>query len=145
MGFIFIPATMAAYIGVPQEKSNAVAGLINFVRNIGSSVGTSAVTTILARRAQFHQAVLASDTGIASRVFQNSTSSFTGSLHDALGPQARAGAFGHLYGVMLGQASALSYLDTFWVLGVATGIMFLLSFLLRKNHPRRPSPEALAH
>lgn len=145
MGFIFIPATMAAYIGVPQEKSNAVAGLINFVRNIGSSVGTSAVTTILARRAQFHQAVLASDTGIASRVFQNSTSSFTGSLHEALGPQARAGAFGHLYGVMLGQASALSYLDTFWVLGVATGIMFLLSFLLRKNHPRRPAPEALAH
>jgi len=145
MGFIFIPATMAAYIGVPQEKSNAVAGLINFVRNIGSSVGTSAVTTILARRAQFHQAVLASDTGIASRVFQNSTSSFAGSLHEALGPQARAGAFGHLYGVMLSQASALSYLDTFWVLGVATGIMFLLSFLLRKNHPRRPSPEALAH
>ena len=80
MGFIFIPATMAAYIGVPQDKSNAVAGLINFVRNIGSSVGTSAVTTILARRAQFHQAVLASDTGLASRMFQRSTSSFTGSL-----------------------------------------------------------------
>ncbi|HEX4808182.1 MAG TPA: DHA2 family efflux MFS transporter permease subunit, partial [Bryobacteraceae bacterium] len=51
MGFIFIPATMVAYLGLPQEKSNAVAGLINFVRNMGSSVGTSAVTTILARRA----------------------------------------------------------------------------------------------
>jgi len=51
IGFIFIPATMVAYLGLPQEKSNAVAGLVNFVRNIGSSVGTSAVTTILARRA----------------------------------------------------------------------------------------------
>ena len=39
-GFIFIPATMAAYIGLPQEKSNAVAGLVNFMRNIGSGVGT---------------------------------------------------------------------------------------------------------
>ena len=38
-GFIFIPATMAAYIGLPQEKSNAVAGLVNFMRNIGSGVG----------------------------------------------------------------------------------------------------------
>ncbi len=37
-GFIFIPATMAAYIGLPQEKSNAVAGLVNFMRNIGSGV-----------------------------------------------------------------------------------------------------------
>ena len=145
MGFIFIPATMAAYIGVPQDKSNAVAGLINFVRNIGSSVGTSAVTTILARRAQFHQAVLASDTGPTSRIFQSSTSSFTGSLTHVLGSQAHAGAWGHLYGVMLSQASALSYLDTFWVLGVATAIMFLMSFLLRKNELHRPDHEALAH
>ena len=62
MGFIFIPATMVAYLGIPQEKSNAVAGLINFVRNMGSSVGTSVVTTILARRAQVHQMMLASHT-----------------------------------------------------------------------------------
>jgi DHA2 family multidrug resistance protein len=108
-------------------------------------MGTSAVTTILARRAQFHQAVLASDTGPASRMFQSSTSSFAGSLTHALGSQAHAGAWGHLYGVMLAQASALSYLDTFWVLGVATGIMFLMSFLLRKNNLHRPDPEVLAH
>jgi DHA2 family multidrug resistance protein len=60
MGFIFIPATMVAYLGIPQEKSNAVAGWVNFVRNMGSSVGTSAVTTILARRAQVHQVMLSS-------------------------------------------------------------------------------------
>ena len=26
---------MAAYVGLPESKSNAAAGLINFVRNIG--------------------------------------------------------------------------------------------------------------
>src|SRR5258708_38993277 len=62
IGFIFIPATMVAYLGLPRDKSNAVAGLVNFVRNMGSSVGTSAVTTILARRAQVHQVMLASHT-----------------------------------------------------------------------------------
>jgi DHA2 family multidrug resistance protein len=46
---------------------------------------------------------------------------------------------------MLAQASALSYLDTFWVLGVATGIMFLMSFLLRNNELHRPDPEVVAH
>ena len=43
---------------MPPEKANSVAGLINFMRNIGSSVGTSMVTTLLARRAQFHQNML---------------------------------------------------------------------------------------
>jgi MFS transporter, DHA2 family, multidrug resistance protein len=54
LGFVFIPSSTAAYIVIAAEK-NAVAGLVNFMRNIGSSVGTSVVTTLLARRSQFHQ------------------------------------------------------------------------------------------
>src|SRR5262249_7365365 len=47
LGFLFVPITLAAYVGIPQEKSNAVSGMINFMRNIGSSVGTSMVTTVI--------------------------------------------------------------------------------------------------
>jgi DHA2 family multidrug resistance protein len=39
-GIHIIPATMVAYLGLPQEKSDAVAGLVNFVRNMGSSVAS---------------------------------------------------------------------------------------------------------
>ena len=85
MGFIFIPATMVAYIGLPQEKSNAIAGLINFVRNIGASAGTSAVTTVLARRAQVHQVMLANHTAMGDRMFQSSSSGLAGSLQHAMG------------------------------------------------------------
>jgi DHA2 family multidrug resistance protein len=46
---------------------------------------------------------------------------------------------------MQNQASTLSYIDTFWLLGIATGIMFFLSFLMRKNNPTKPDAEALAH
>jgi DHA2 family multidrug resistance protein len=145
MGFIFIPATMAAYFGVPQEKNNAVAGLINFVRNMGSSVGTSAVTTILARRAQVHQVMLASHTALADRMFQDSSESFSRMLTRSFGPQAQMGAYGTLYNTMLSQASTLSYVDAFWIMGIATGIMFLLSFLLKKNNPHKPDAQTLAH
>ena len=145
MGFIFIPATLVAYIGLPQEKSNAIAGLINFVRNIGASAGTSAVTTILARRAQVHQVMLSNHTGVGGRMFQNSAGGLTGSLHHAMGPQAQPHAYGTLYRSMISQASTLSYIDTFWVLGVTAGIMFFASFLLRSNHPRKAEPEAMAH
>ena len=54
-------------------------------------------------------------------------------------------AYARLYGSMLSQAATLSYIDTFWILGIATGIMFVLSFLLRKNHLHKPDPATLAH
>ena len=36
--FCFISITNAAYVGMPKEESNQVAGLINFARNIGGSI-----------------------------------------------------------------------------------------------------------
>jgi len=68
--FIFIPTTTAAYIGVPAEKNNTVAGLVNFTRNIGSSVGTSIVTTLIARQSQFHQVHLVSRLAADNPSFQ---------------------------------------------------------------------------
>jgi DHA2 family multidrug resistance protein len=41
LGLIFVPSVTVAYFGVPQNKTDAVSGLSNFVRNIGMSVGAS--------------------------------------------------------------------------------------------------------
>jgi MFS transporter, DHA2 family, multidrug resistance protein len=145
IGFIFIPATMVAYLGLPQEKSNAVAGLVNFVRNMGSSVGTSAVTTILARRAQLHQAVLASHTSLSDPAFRDSAASLADRLRQGGVDQPQMQAYGRLYESMQNQASTLSYIDAFWILGIAAGVMFLLSFMLKKNNPRGPRSQVVAH
>jgi DHA2 family multidrug resistance protein len=145
IGFIFIPATMVAYLGLPQEKSNAVAGLVNFVRNMGSSVGTSAVTTILARRAQLHQAMLASHTGLSDPAFRDSAASLADRLRQGGVDQPQMQAYGRLYESMQNQASTLSYIDAFWMLGIAAGVMFLLSFMLKRNNPRGPRSQVVAH
>src|SRR5580704_14496320 len=145
IGFIFIPATMVAYLGLPQEKSNAVAGLVNFVRNIGSSVGTSAVTTILARRAQVHQVMLASHTGSGDPGFRDSAAALADRLGQSGVGRPETQALSRIYETMRNQASTLSYIDTFWMLGIAAGIMFFLTFLLRKNNPRGPRGQVLAH
>ncbi len=144
-GFIFIPATMVAYLGIAQDKSNAVAGWVNFVRNMGSSVGTSAVTTILARRTQVHQVMLASHTNFGNSAFQAATAGLTDRLKrgDVHEPQLQA--YSRVYEVMQNQALTLSYIDAFWMLGIAAGVMFCLSFLLRKNNPRAPRARTLAH
>jgi DHA2 family multidrug resistance protein len=145
MGFIFIPSTMMAYFGLPREKSSAVAGFINFVRNMGSSVGTSAVTTILARRAQVHQAMLASHTNLGNPAFRDSAASLTDQLRRAGVDQPQIQAYSRLYQTMKNQAATLSYIDTFWMLGIAAAVMFLMSFLLKNNNPRVPQARVLAH
>ena len=136
LGFIFIPATLASYIGIPKEKSNAVAGLVNFVRNIGSSVGTSVVTTIIARRSQFHQNALASNLG--GQKLQAAVANLAARLH-ASGLnlfEAQRQASARIYGAIQGQAAALSYIDMYWLLALAAIIMFALSFALKRNNPR---------
>ena len=55
LGFLFVPITLASYVGIPQEKSNMVAGMINFMRNIGSGVGTSMVTPELCTRERIRE------------------------------------------------------------------------------------------
>ncbi len=45
-------------------------------------------------------------------------------------------AYGLLYRAVGGQARTLAYIDIFLVLTVAASIMFLLSFIVRKNDPK---------
>jgi DHA2 family multidrug resistance protein len=135
VGFLFVPLTMAAYVGLPESKSNAAAGLINFTRNIGQSVGTSAVTTLLARRGQYHQSVLAEYT--RSQRFDAAVAGLTSRLtHVGLSMHsAQHQALARMYSVVMAQAQALSYVDIYWLLAATSALMFLLCFLLAKNEP----------
>jgi DHA2 family multidrug resistance protein len=135
VAFLFVPLTLAGYIGLSAEKTNAAAGLMNFMRNIGQSVGTSVVTTLIARRSQYHQSVLAEYTasgrfhasiaGLAIRLTRSGLS-----MH-----AAQQQALGRLYAMVQGQAAVLSYVDAYWLLSVISVIMFVGSFLLKRNEP----------
>ena len=48
-------------------------------------------------------------------------------------PDAQVQAYGRLYRLLQVQSQTLAYIDTFMVLAFAAGIMFLLSFIVRKN------------
>lgn len=146
LGFIFIPASTAAYTGIAAEKNNAVAGLVNFMRNIGSSVGTSVVTTLLARRAQLHQGRLVERASPLNSNFQNSMNGVARQLmHSGMNfVDAQRHALARFYAGLQAQSTTLAYIDTYFVISVAAGIMFLLSFTLRGNNPRA-APKVSAH
>jgi DHA2 family multidrug resistance protein len=137
LGFLFVPINLASYVGMPFEKSNSVAGLVNFMRNMGSSVGTSMVTTLIARRSQVHQMYLVAHAGPGQPVFTQAVAALTSRLFVAGFDAELAGrkAYSLVYQSLVGQASTLAYIDTYAILGMGAAIMFVLSFTLRRNQP----------
>ena len=85
LALLFVPINTAAYAFVPPNKNNAASGLINLARNIGGSVGISAVTTLLARRAQFHQLRLTENASPLNPNFNQAVDSVT----HVLGPGSK--------------------------------------------------------
>jgi DHA2 family multidrug resistance protein len=138
VGVIFVPAMTVSYVGVPKDRSDSVAGLTNFMRNIGSSVGASIVTTILARRQQFHLSRLADHLSSGS---PGLTANFQAMVMQARAAglnasTSMAAVVARIYRGFMMQAMTLAYIDAYVVLGVGAAAMFFLSFLLKSNHPR---------
>jgi len=135
MAFLFVPINLSSYVGMPPEKSSSVAGLVNFMRNMGSSVGTSMVTTIIARKAQLHQVYLVANVtsgdSTLSRAFNGLKAQLMASGSDAT--VAAKQAYAIIYRSVILQATNLAYVDAYMILAVIGLLMFFLSFLLKKN------------
>jgi DHA2 family multidrug resistance protein len=115
IAFLFIPINTAAYVGIAQEQSNQVSSLMNLARNLGGSVGISFVTALIARRTQFHHAMLG----------EHLLSSGAPSTQDAA-RQAQA----ILSHTLDRQAGTLAFIDAFWILAVLAALMIPVAFLL---------------
>jgi MFS transporter, DHA2 family, multidrug resistance protein len=111
------------------------------MRNMGSSVGTSMVTTLIARRSQYHQSILVGNINDGNPTVLAAVNGLTQQLTaSGLSPdQATMQTHARLYLSAQSQAATLAYIDTFWFLGILAAIMFVLSFMLEKNEVGTPS------
>lgn len=147
LAFLFVPINTLSYTDIPRQKNNDVSGLINLARNVGGSVGTSFLTTTLARREQFHQDrlsmyMLEQNPNFAARVRGLSGYfSHSGGVASSAA-QANHLAMGSLYNQLLRQAAMLSYLDVIALLAAASAAVIPLVFLMKK---RPPGAEAAMH
>jgi MFS transporter, DHA2 family, multidrug resistance protein len=144
LSFLFVPINLISYIGMPPEKSSSVAGLVNFMRNIGSSVGTSMVTTVIARRAQVHQVYLVQNVTSGARSLSDTAAGLTARIVASGTDAVQAGkvAYAVIYRAVIAQATTLAYVDTYLLLGTIALVMFVLSFFLKKNDLHGPRPVA---
>lgn len=137
LAFLFVPINTAAYGSIPKGKNNAASGLINLSRNIGGSVGISFVTTMLARRAQFHQTNLVEHINPGSGKFQ---AMLEGATHmfisrGSSAHEAARQAYALVSNLVDQQATMLAYIDNFWLLGTVVLVMIPFVFLMKKVQP----------
>ena len=137
MPFIFIPISTLNYIGVPREKSNQVSGLSNFSRNLGGSIGTSLLGTFLSRQNQTHQSAFVAHTSRSDSNFQAMLSGLKGMFvsqgFDAVPATHKATAM--VYGIIQGQAAALSFKNSFWTMSLIVAFLVPLPFIMRRPRP----------
>ncbi|OYV33215.1 MAG: MFS transporter [Rhodospirillales bacterium 20-64-7] len=120
--FVFIPISAVSYVGLPPNRNSEGSALINLMRNLGGGFGVSFVTTMLEQRTQFHHARLA----------EHITAYNGYAWPKALAP---------INAVVQAQASVMSYLDVFWLLGMIALLVWPAILFL----PRVPKGAAPAH
>ncbi len=134
--FCFISITNAAYIGLPREESNQVAGLINFARNIGGSILIAVTNAQVTSRAMWHQQHLQQDMLPASIGYQLHLQSLTGFLGGQFGGANGGGmALASIYNQLNQQAQTQGYQDVYMELAWMSVVLILCAFLLSKNRP----------
>ncbi len=147
MPLIFVPISTLNYLGVPREKNNQVSGLSNFARNIGGAIGTSLLSTFLARQNQMHQHDFSNRTSHGDvnfeRLLNGLKATFLGQGFDAATATKKALAMA--YGMIQQQASALSFENSFWVMSTIVLCLVPLPFIMRRPRPGQGRPTAAAH
>ena len=144
--FCFIAITNAAYVGLPKEASNQVAGLINFARNIGGSILISLTGAEVTNRSLFHQARLQNAMNYANNQFTSQVNQIGSFLGRTAGPaQGNYAAQASVYNQLNQQAAVMGYADVYRMLAWLTAGMFFLAFLLSKPKGGEKAPEGAAH
>jgi MFS transporter, DHA2 family, multidrug resistance protein len=126
--FLFLPINQMAFRDVPPGKTNNASALINLARNFGGSIGIAFASTLLTRRAQFHQSRVVEHLQGLNPAYPDLThqvGSVLGSAPDS------ALTLANIYQAAQQQAALLSYLDDFKILGILFLALIPLLLLVR--------------
>jgi DHA2 family multidrug resistance protein len=140
MGFFFIPLTTLTMSGVKREEMANASAIYNLVRNLGGSFGVAFVTTILSRRAQFHQAHLVENLTPFDRQYQMFSDQASQFLQNRgmEGGLSEQGKLGLMYRELIRQASMMSFNDAFHFVSILMLCVLPLVLLMKRAKGTNP-------
>jgi len=144
LAFIFIPANVLSYIGVPMEQNNQVSSMMNFVRNIGGSIGIALVGTAVTRTTQVRQNFMAAHLTGGSTAYQQALQGLEATLRSRgmSAVEASRAAYLQIAMMMEQQASAVAFKDVVATLAVIVACLIPIAFFMKKppaGQIRRPA------
>ncbi|HEX7618275.1 MAG TPA: DHA2 family efflux MFS transporter permease subunit [Verrucomicrobiae bacterium] len=145
ISFIFVPLTTATMSQLRQREIGSATGLYILMQNIGGSIGIALVTTLVARGAQAHQALMVGHLTPTDPVFTQRLAAAQHALAQHTDPvTASHQAYGLIYGTLNAQAHLWAFVDTFRIFGLMV-LCCLPLILLFKRVQRAPVPQVDAH
>jgi len=145
LGMLFVPLTTVSMDPIPNESMGNATSLFNLVRNLGGSIGISAVDTIQARRLQVDINVLGAHvapTNPSARTMFNMLQQYFAS--QGSGPvMAMRQARDALFAMVEQQATMISYNTTFRILAIL--FLVMAPFILLMKRPTKKRGPVAAH
>jgi DHA2 family multidrug resistance protein len=147
MPFLFIPIMAAAYVGLPPQKSDQAASLMNVARNTGGSIGISVYATLLAQHEQFHQSRLVESIYPSSIEYQNTLSQVTAYFvqRGSTSLEAHQQAIAFIGQQVSKQATLLSYIDVFATFGTVALVLTAIILILLHSSGRETEHSTTYH
>jgi MFS transporter, DHA2 family, multidrug resistance protein len=138
MGLVFVPMQVVAFTTLAPVLRTEGAGLLSLFRNVGSAIGVSVTSSLLAHNIQVLHSQLASNLTPFNRVLQQG-----GPAGALINPHTARGA--QLLDLMVNhQAQIIAYVDDFKMMMLTTLPTLALLFLMRRP-PRAAAVPADAH
>ena len=135
MMMFFIPLMQVVAVGFEEKDMGDMSGAFNFFRNFGSSVGTAVVATIISRSQQVHFQEVGQNISALNPNFQAWASNLpTDDTSTQIAISVQQIAF---------QSNLMSYLDSFYIVGIASLALAVLPFLLKE--PPKDAPAVVGH
>jgi len=135
LGFIFVPLASMAFATITKEAMGNATSIFSLLRNISGSFGVAIMTTILARRAQFHQFRFTEGLNSFDPQYQSGVYKAMNILGAKTGSADSSTANGLIYQELMKQSNLFSFNDAFYL---STIIMLciipLVFFLKRPKH-----------
>ena len=144
LAFIFIPSNVLSYVNIPRESNNQVSSMVNFVRNIGGSVGIALVSTYITRTAQIRQYYLSSNLRDTNPQFRQMLDGISSNLrrHGLSGAKALDQAYARMSFMVQQQASSLAYKDVVSLLALLVACLIPLTFIMKRPPSHGAPPPA---
>ena len=125
MGLLFVPLSVAALATLAPQQRTEGAGFYNLARNIGQSMGVSAVSALLVTNTQTNHAEIGQYVTAVNRLFENPA------IARLWSPLTMAGRAA-LDSTITVQAQIIAYIDDFKLLMILTLLALPLIFFFRR-------------